>query len=214
MPRTPTQRTHPASAVHPYSNPAQASYDHTRQPPSVRSTDARSPELNRNDFVGALKAEQGDNSVDVKMGVQQVAVPASGATPSSSDGQPGPSTSSSTITTSANSSNSASSSGATSGANSTSNAQPQTAANGAKKKHVCPTCDRGFTTSGHLARHARVHTGERNHKCPFPGCETRCSRQDNLQQQYVPYPPSPSPLSFMFGIHALSSLYVPRTSVC
>jgi len=55
-------------------------------------------------------------------------------------------------------------------------------ANG-KKKHVCSTCDRGFTTSGHLARHLRVHTGERNHKCPFPGCETRCSRQDNLQQQ-------------------------------
>ncbi|KIY69026.1 hypothetical protein CYLTODRAFT_394412 [Cylindrobasidium torrendii FP15055 ss-10] len=54
----------------------------------------------------------------------------------------------------------------------------------AKKKHVCPTCDRAFTTSGHLARHSRVHTGERNHKCPFPGCETRCSRQDNLQQHY------------------------------
>lgn len=54
-----------------------------------------------------------------------------------------------------------------------------------KKKHVCQTCARAFTTSGHLARHARVHTGERNHKCPFPGCETRCSRQDNLQQQYV-----------------------------
>ncbi|KAG8219074.1 hypothetical protein J3R82DRAFT_4832 [Butyriboletus roseoflavus] len=55
---------------------------------------------------------------------------------------------------------------------------------GPKKKHVCSTCDRGFTTSGHLARHLRVHTGERNHKCPFPGCETRCSRQDNLQQHY------------------------------
>ncbi|RDB20189.1 hypothetical protein Hypma_013143 [Hypsizygus marmoreus] len=53
-----------------------------------------------------------------------------------------------------------------------------------KKKHVCPTCERPFSTSGHLARHARVHTGERNHKCPFPGCETRCSRQDNLQQHY------------------------------
>ncbi|KAJ3488524.1 hypothetical protein NLI96_g2789 [Meripilus lineatus] len=53
-----------------------------------------------------------------------------------------------------------------------------------KKKYVCATCDRGFTTSGHLARHTRVHTGERNHKCPFPGCETRCSRQDNLQQHY------------------------------
>ena len=54
-----------------------------------------------------------------------------------------------------------------------------------KKRHACPTCARAFTTSGHLARHIRVHTGERNHKCPFPGCETRCSRQDNLQQQSV-----------------------------
>ncbi|KAK0439234.1 uncharacterized protein EV420DRAFT_1651074 [Desarmillaria tabescens] len=59
-----------------------------------------------------------------------------------------------------------------------------TTTGGAKKKHICGTCDRAFTTSGHLARHSRVHTGERNHKCPFPGCETRCSRQDNLQQHY------------------------------
>ncbi|KAI0650975.1 hypothetical protein C8Q79DRAFT_945996 [Trametes meyenii] len=55
-----------------------------------------------------------------------------------------------------------------------------------KKKHVCSVCNRAFTTSGHLSRHTRIHTGERNHKCPFPGCETRCSRQDNLQQQSVP----------------------------
>ncbi|KAJ4468318.1 hypothetical protein J3R30DRAFT_3560865 [Lentinula aciculospora] len=54
----------------------------------------------------------------------------------------------------------------------------------ARKRHVCPTCERCFTTSGHLARHSRVHTGEKNHKCPFPGCDTRCSRQDNLQQHY------------------------------
>ena len=58
--------------------------------------------------------------------------------------------------------------------------QPQPAA---RRRYSCPQCDRAFTTSGHLARHTRVHTGERNHKCPFPGCETRCSRQDNLQQQ-------------------------------
>lgn len=67
-----------------------------------------------------------------------------------------------------------------------------------KKKHICPTCERAFTTSGHLARHTRVHTGERNHKCPFPGCETRCSRQDNLQQQYVHvHVPSLSSLSLL-----------------
>ncbi|KAI0254657.1 hypothetical protein BJV78DRAFT_1120506, partial [Lactifluus subvellereus] len=53
-----------------------------------------------------------------------------------------------------------------------------------KKKHVCNICEKAFTTSGHLSRHARIHTGERNHKCPFPGCDTRCSRQDNLQQHY------------------------------
>ncbi|KAG8724437.1 transcriptional repressor [Ceratobasidium sp. 395] len=58
------------------------------------------------------------------------------------------------------------------------------AAQKAKKKHVCATCTRPFSTSGHLARHTRVHTGEQNRKCPFPSCETRCSRQDNLQQHY------------------------------
>ncbi|THH03091.1 hypothetical protein EW145_g6535 [Phellinidium pouzarii] len=63
-------------------------------------------------------------------------------------------------------------------------AAPSATTMASKKKHVCLTCDRAFTTSGHLARHTRVHTGERNHKCPFPGCETRCSRQDNLQQHY------------------------------
>ncbi|KAF8555554.1 hypothetical protein OG21DRAFT_1507564 [Imleria badia] len=76
------------------------------------------------------------------------------------------------------------SSQSTSPPSSTSPALNQPAQSGPKKKHVCGTCDRGFTTSGHLARHLRVHTGERNHKCPFPGCETRCSRQDNLQQHY------------------------------
>ncbi|KAF8594443.1 hypothetical protein BDV93DRAFT_458977, partial [Ceratobasidium sp. AG-I] len=51
-----------------------------------------------------------------------------------------------------------------------------------KKKHVCTMCSQPFSTSSHLARHTRVHTRERKHKGPFPGCETQCSRQDNLQQ--------------------------------
>ncbi|KAJ6584107.1 hypothetical protein DFH09DRAFT_266701 [Mycena vulgaris] len=53
-----------------------------------------------------------------------------------------------------------------------------------KKRYVCPDCDKAFSTSSHLGRHSRVHTGEKNYKCSFPGCETRCSRPDNLQAHY------------------------------
>ncbi|WWC66965.1 uncharacterized protein I206_100872 [Kwoniella pini CBS 10737] len=57
-------------------------------------------------------------------------------------------------------------------------------AEGKSKPHVCPICHRGFTTGGHLQRHHRIHTGVKAFKCPFPGCETKTSRQDNLQQHY------------------------------
>ncbi|KAJ7479264.1 hypothetical protein FB451DRAFT_1556890 [Mycena latifolia] len=53
-----------------------------------------------------------------------------------------------------------------------------------RKTHACTDCDKAFATSGHLARHQRVHTGEMNHVCPFPGCTTRCARRDNLGQHY------------------------------
>lgn len=58
-------------------------------------------------------------------------------------------------------------------------------ADGKTKPHICQICKRGFTTGGHLQRHQRIHTGVKAFLCPFPGCETRTSRQDNLQQQYV-----------------------------
>lgn len=48
-----------------------------------------------------------------------------------------------------------------------------------KRKHICKVCFRNFTTSGHLARHNRIHTGERKHVCPFPDCGARFARQDN-----------------------------------
>lgn len=53
-----------------------------------------------------------------------------------------------------------------------------------KRKHVCKVCARSFTTSGHLARHNRIHTGERKHVCPWPSCGARFARQDNCMQHY------------------------------
>ncbi|KAJ7784281.1 hypothetical protein B0H16DRAFT_292729 [Mycena metata] len=61
-----------------------------------------------------------------------------------------------------------------------------------KRRYVCPDCDKAFSTSSHLGRHSRVHTGEKNYKCDFPGCETRCSRLDNLHaHQRVHLAPQP-----------------------
>ncbi|CAL9730335.1 hypothetical protein MOUN0_J03136 [Monosporozyma unispora] len=53
-----------------------------------------------------------------------------------------------------------------------------------RRRHICQICNKGFTTSGHLARHNRIHTGERNHICPFEGCHQKFSRQDNCLQHY------------------------------
>ena len=48
-----------------------------------------------------------------------------------------------------------------------------------KRRYECVTCGKTFTTSGHVARHNRIHTGEKNFQCPEPGCAQRFSRQDN-----------------------------------
>lgn len=52
------------------------------------------------------------------------------------------------------------------------------------RKYVCKICKKAFTTSGHLARHHRIHTGVKNHVCPYEGCNARFSRQDNCMQHY------------------------------
>ncbi|KAI9890385.1 MAG: hypothetical protein M1814_004171 [Vezdaea aestivalis] len=54
-----------------------------------------------------------------------------------------------------------------------------------KKRHPCGLaaktgCDKMFTTSGHAARHAKVHTGEKDTPCP--DCGKYFARVDNMKQ--------------------------------
>ena len=54
-----------------------------------------------------------------------------------------------------------------------------------KKRHPCGLaaktgCDKMFTTSGHAARHAKVHTGEKDTPCPE--CGKHFARVDNMKQ--------------------------------
>ena len=51
------------------------------------------------------------------------------------------------------------------------------------RKYTCH-CAKSFTTSGHLARHSRIHTGEKNYECRWEGCGARFSRQDNCMQHF------------------------------
>ena len=53
-----------------------------------------------------------------------------------------------------------------------------------RRRHVCKTCTMAFTTAGHLSRHNRIHTGEKNHTCPHIGCGQKFSRHDNCIQHY------------------------------
>ncbi|KAI9862854.1 MAG: hypothetical protein M1824_000984 [Vezdaea acicularis] len=55
----------------------------------------------------------------------------------------------------------------------------------AKKSHPCAfrekyNCTRTFTTSGHAARHAKIHTGEK--ETPCPECNKYFARMDNMKQ--------------------------------
>ncbi|KAJ3323320.1 transcriptional repressor [Blyttiomyces sp. JEL0837] len=53
-----------------------------------------------------------------------------------------------------------------------------------KKKHICnhEGCGKVFTTSGHLARHRKLHSGVKGFTCPVPGCPNKFARRDNMVQ--------------------------------
>lgn len=53
-----------------------------------------------------------------------------------------------------------------------------------QRKFRCKTCSMAFTTSGHLSRHNKIHTGERNFTCPHESCNQKFSRHDNCLQHY------------------------------
>jgi len=55
-----------------------------------------------------------------------------------------------------------------------------------KKIYQCnhSGCGRIFTTSGHLSRHRRIHSGVKNYRCPLKPCAASFFRSDNMMTHF------------------------------
>ncbi|KAJ3035917.1 hypothetical protein HDV00_003318 [Rhizophlyctis rosea] len=144
------------------------------------------PILNPRDgdeFVIHYDAEP-DSPTDIKRSPSSEPVPSGSRSPSSSPGTQGDAAGSSTARK--RSSTSSTQSGTAKRQRSFRLEEDGTPGSGKKpkKRYICEECDGDFSTSGHLARHRRIHTGVKPYVCLLEGCNKQFSRLDNMMQHY------------------------------
>ena len=50
------------------------------------------------------------------------------------------------------------------------------------EEHVCPSCNKLFSTQKILKRHVKIHSGDKKYQCSEPGCNFSFTRKDHLNR--------------------------------